>query len=171
MLKSWSQAAVIVTALGLAAPAASADILGPEAVACRPGAPGPAALVRVYGFKDRVGRLRVQLYPGTADGFLDKGTKLKRIEIPVTADGDMEVCVALPHTGEFAIAVLHDRDGNGKLNPSSDGMGFSRNPKLGLSKPSASETAFVSKGGVQTFDVVLNYLRGFSVKPLVPVRS
>ena len=154
-----------------AAVPANAQALGPEAAACRPGAPGPAALVRVYGFKDRVGQLRVQLYPGNPDTFLDKGSKLKRIELPVTADGDMDVCIALPHTGEFAIAVLHDRNSNGKMNPTVDGVGFSRNPKLGLSKPDERDAAFVAGPGVLTLGVVLNYMHGFSVRPIVPVRG
>lgn len=170
MLNSWRRIAALLMTLGAVMPA-SAQALGPEALACRPGAPGPSALIRVYGFKDREGRLRVQLYDGNADTFLDKGAKLKRIELPVTPEGDMDVCVALPHAGSFAIAVLHDRDSNGKMNPTSDGVGFTRNPRLGLSKPAEEQTAFVARPGVQTFDVVLNYLHGFSVKPLVPVRG
>lgn len=169
MLKSWRP--IVAFLASAAAVPASASVLGPEAAACRPGAPGPAALVRVYGFKDREGQLRVQLYGGNPDTFLDKGTKLKRIELQVAPAGDMEVCVALPHPGEFAIAVLHDRNSNGKMNPTSDGVGFSRNPKLGLSKPDQRGAAFVARGGVQTFDVVLNYLHGLSVRPVVPVRS
>lgn len=170
MLKSWRRIAALALGLMLAPPASGA-VLGPEAGACRPGAQGSAALVRVYGFKDRVGQLRIQLYGGNPETFLDKGTKLKRIEVPVVAAGDMDVCVALPNAGAFAIAVLHDRDGNGKMNPSSDGVGFTRNPKLGLSKPSHDKVAFTARGGVQTLEVVLNYLRGLSVKPLVPVRG
>ncbi len=171
MLKSWRPIVALIAAMTAVPAAASAPILGPDSAACRPGAGGPAALVRVYGFKDREGQLRVQLYGGNADTFLDKGSKLKRIELPVAASGDMDVCVALPHTGEFAIAVLHDRNSNGKMNPTSDGVGFSRNPKLGLSKPDQKGAAFVARGGVQTFEVVLNYLHGLSVRPVVPVRS
>ena len=170
MLKSWRRIAAVAVGLALAGPAAAAP-LGPEAASCRPGAPGSAALVRIYGFKDRTGNLRVQLYGGNAETFLDKGTKLKRIEVPVSGEGDMDVCVALPHPGEFAIAVLHDRDRNGKMNPTSDGVGFSRNPKLGLSKPDHGQASFVARPGVQTMEIVLNYLHGFSVRPLVAVRG
>lgn len=160
-------------ALGaFSAPAAAQTIIGPESAACAPGAKGPAALVRVYGFKDRVGNLRVQLYSDNPDEFLEKGKKLKRVELPMTASGDMNVCMALPRFGEFSMAVLHDRDLNGKLSVSKDGVGFSGNPKLGLSKPDYEDAMFVARDGVTVVDVVLNYRQGlFSVRPLVAVRD
>ncbi len=172
MLKSWRRNAALVMVAGvLSVPAAHAAPLGPDAAACRAGSGAPAALVRVQGFKDHTGNLRVQLYGGNAETFLDKGSKLKRIEMPVSPADEMEVCVALPHSGEFAIAVLHDRNGNGKMNPGTDGVGFSRNPKLGFSKPDYEKTAFVARPGVQTIDVVLNYLQGFSIRPIRSARS
>jgi uncharacterized protein (DUF2141 family) len=164
-------AVLMATAVG-AAPAAAQDIIGPEKAACAPGVRGPAALVRVYGFKDRVGNLRVQVYGDNAEEFLAKGKKLKRIELPVTAAGDMNVCMALPRFGEFALVVLHDRDVNGKLSVSKDGVGFSRNPKLGLSKPDYDKVMFVARDGVTVVDVILNYRQGLlSVRPLVERRD
>ncbi|BBE35840.1 hypothetical protein SmB9_34980 [Sphingosinicella microcystinivorans] len=160
-------------ALGaFSAPSAAQTIIGPEASACAPGARGPAALVRVYGFKDRGGNLRVQLYSDNPDEFLEKGKKLKRIELPMTGSGDMNVCMALPRHGEFSMAVLHDRDTNGKLSISKDGVGFSGNPKLGLSKPDYEDAMFVARDGVTVVDVILNYRQGLlSVKPLVARRD
>lgn len=160
-------------ALGaFSAPSAAQTIIGPEASACAPGARGPAALVRVYGFKDRGGNLRVQLYSDNPDEFLEKGKKLKRIELPMTGSGDMNVCMALPRHGEFSMAVLHDRDMNGKLSISKDGVGFSGNPKLGLSKPDYEDAMFVARDGVTVVDVILNYRQGLlSVKPLVARRD
>jgi uncharacterized protein (DUF2141 family) len=164
-------AVLMATAVG-AAPAVAQDIIGPEKAACEPGVRGPAALVRVYGFKDRVGNLRAQVYGDNAEEFLEKGKKLKRIELPVTAAGDMNICMALPRFGEFAMVVLHDRDVNGKLSVSKDGVGFSRNPKLGLSKPDYDKVMFVARDGVTVVDVILNYRQGLlSVRPLVERRN
>ncbi len=159
----------------LAAPAhASAQtILGPETAACQPGATGPAFLVRIYGFKAPKGVLRVQLYGDNPDDFLAKGKKLKRIELPVSASGqDMNVCIALPHYGDFAIAVRHDLDGNGKSGWN-DGGGFSRNPDISLThmKPHHGDVAISARPGVALVDVVLNYRKGFTIKPLVQVRQ
>jgi uncharacterized protein (DUF2141 family) len=166
--------AVMAAALaaGVAAsPAQAQEILGPDAAACRAGADGPAALVRVTGFKDRGGNLRVQLYGNNPAEFLEKGKKLRRVDLPVEANGDMAICVALPRFGEFAIAVRHDRDGNGKSGWS-DGGGFSGNPKLSLAsvKPSFEDAVFVAKPGVQVVDVILNYRHGLSIRPVTAAR-
>ncbi|MBB4632510.1 DUF2141 domain-containing protein [Sphingosinicella soli] len=154
------------------ASASAQTIIGPDAAACAPGAKGPAALIRVYGFKDREGNLRTQVYSDKAHEFLEKGKYLKRIELPMTASGDMNICMALPRFGEFSMAVLHDRDMNGKLSVSKDGVGFSGNPKLGLAKPDYEESMFVARSGVTVVDVILNYRQGLlSVKPLVARRD
>src|SRR3954469_3034082 len=80
-----------------AAPAAAA--LGPDAAACSAGANRPALLVSVNGFKNRVGKLRVQLYGGNPADFLERGKKLKRIDLPLTRSGAMNVCVSVPRSG------------------------------------------------------------------------
>jgi len=164
-------AAMLVSASLAAAPARAQEIVGPDAAACRPGAKGPAALVRVYGFKDRGGTLRVQAYGDEPDDFLEKGKKLKRIEVPVSATGDMNVCVALPRYGNYAIAVRHDRNGDRKSGWS-DGGGFSGNPKLSLAnlKPDFEDVVFTARPGVTVVDVVMNYRSGLSIKPLVARR-
>lgn len=165
-------AMIALTASVAAAPAYAQEILGPDAEACRAGAAGPAALVRIYGFKDYDGMLRVQLYGGNPDDFLAKGKKLKRIELPLVASGDMSVCVALPSYGQFAVAVRHDRDGNGKSGWS-DGGGFSGNPRLSLTslKPDFEQSSFAAGQGVSVVDVVMNYRSGLSIKPLVAQRD
>jgi len=164
-------AATLSVALG-ATPVAAQEILGPEAAACRPGAEGPAALVRIYGFKDRGGTLRVQVYGNNPEEFLEKGKKLKRVELPVTSSGDMNVCVELPRYGQYAIAVRHDRDNNRKSGWS-DGGGFSGNPRLSLTnlKPDFEDVSFTARPGVTVVDVVMNYRSGLSIKPVVARRD
>jgi len=163
MLKSTMAIAAVLAAFG-AAPAAGAAI-GPDAAACNSGR-GAAALVRVDGFKQRTGTLRIQAYPGTADQFLAKGEYLRRIDLPVTGSGPMQVCVALPHPGQYAFAVRHDVDGSGKSGWS-DGGGFSRNPKLSLTrlKPSVDDVKVAIGPAPRALDVTLNYRRGLSIGP------
>ncbi|MFZ4688581.1 MAG: DUF2141 domain-containing protein [Polymorphobacter sp.] len=153
----------------LAAPAvgrAQPAVLGPEAAACRPGAAGTAALVTVHGFKDREGQLRVQNYTGKPGEYLESGKYLQRHDVPMTAAGDMSVCLSLPGPGAYVIVALHDRDTNGKLSVWSDGIGFTANPRLRLAKPKPSETVVAFGPGVTPVRIVMNYRRGFSVKPL-----
>lgn len=168
MTNSYLRPALLAGLLALAAPAAAQGpaVLGPDAPACRPGAPGPAALITVHGFKDRDGQLRIQNYTGEKDEYLESGKYLRRHDIPVTAYGDMVVCLTFPVQGRYVIVALHDRDTNGKLSIWSDGIGFSNNPKLALAKPAAEKTLFYAGPGVTPVRIVMNYRRGFSVKPL-----
>ncbi len=141
-------------------------MLGTDAAACRPGASGTAALVTVHGFKDRDGRLRIQDYTGEKGEYLESGKYLRRQEMPVTTAGDVTVCLTLPGPGRYVIVALHDRNEDGKLSIFGDGIGFSNNPRLGLSKPDAEKTLFTAERGVTPVRIVLNYLRGLSVRPI-----
>lgn len=141
-------------------------ILGPDAAACGPGAAGPAALVRVHGFKDATGGLRLQLYTDAPAEFLAEGAKVRRVDLPVASTEAMTVCVSLPHPGHYAMAVLHDRVGDNRLNIWHDGVGFSNNPKIGFGKPELATVLFGAPGGVVPLDIVLSYRVGFGLKPL-----
>lgn len=156
---------IAIGALFFVAPAAAQAALGPDAASCKTGAGEPAVLVNVNGFKNRDGRVRVQLYPANSD-FLAKGKWLRRIDLPVTGSGAMRVCVAVPKAGTYAIAVRHDTKGNGS--DWNDGGGFSRNPDISLLnlKPKPGEVAISVGNSVKPIDVVLNYRQGLSVKPI-----
>lgn len=163
MFRSVPVVAALLLASGVAAPAAAA--LG-DASACSEGR--PSVLVSVSGFKVRTGRLRVQLYGNDASSFLAKGAKLRRIDLAVTPAGPMNVCVAVPRPGTYAIAVRHDVNGDNSRGDWSDGGGFSNNPNLSLFhlKPSLQQTAINVGGGVKTISVTLLYRRGFSIGPV-----
>lgn len=164
-----SRAAAIVAALSLlpALPlAAQTQVLGTDAAACLPGSTGHAALVRVTGFKDRAGRLRLQYYSDDPKTFLASGAYIRRQEVPMTAAGDMVLCITVPAPGPYAFVVLHDRDEDGRLSIWSDGVGFSNNPHLVLAKPKVENMLYKIGPGVTPMAIVMNYRRGFSVKPL-----
>jgi uncharacterized protein (DUF2141 family) len=156
---------LLVALLGLAAlPAPASAALAGDAAACARG--DSAVLVRVAGFKAQRGVLRVQVYGSNPADFLAKGKKLRRVDVPVSG-GRMDVCVDLPGPGNYAVAVRHDSDGNGKSGWN-DGGGFSRNPKISLVhlKPSFNDVVIQVGRGVRTVDVVLNYRRGLSIGPV-----
>jgi uncharacterized protein (DUF2141 family) len=165
MLKLMVTGAAGVLAFVASATAAMAA-LGPDAASCREGASEPAVLVNVTGFKVRAGKLRVQLYGSNPADFLAKGKKMRRIDLPVTGAGPMRVCVAVPKSGRYAIAVRHDIKGDGS--DLGDGGGFSRNPKLSLLKlkPSYDKVAIPVDKGVTAINVVLNYKQGLSIGPV-----
>ena len=156
-------AGALVLALG-AAPVAAQAAIGPDAAACNSGK--PSVLVKVSGFKTRTGELRVQLYGSNPSDFLAKGKKLRRIDLPVAKSGTMNVCVAVPRAGNYAIAVRHDVKNNGS--DWNDGGGFSRNPKLSVLdyKPKHGEVVIPVGNGTKPINVVLNYRKGLSIGPV-----
>src|SRR5512133_547731 len=96
----------------IVAPAsANATILGRDADACVAGANDSAVLVRVSGFKKRTGALRLQLYNSNPNDFLEKGKRLRRVDLPVTPTGPMAVCIRTPGDGAYAVFVRHYVDG------------------------------------------------------------
>ena len=163
-----STAAALALAASFATPLApAAAALGPDAARCRSGSGQPAVLVNVSGFKNRAGRLRVQLYRADPREFLARGKGLRRVDLPITRDGAMEICVALPRAGAYAVAVRHDADNNGKSGWN-DGGGFSNNPRLSLTnlKPSWRRVAIDVGNGVKPVNVVLNYRHGLAIRPV-----
>jgi uncharacterized protein (DUF2141 family) len=121
---------------------------------------GPAIQVNVRGIKSSSGKIRVQNYPATSSAWLAKGKWLHRIESKASAGG-LNFCVPLSASGKYAIAVRHDKNGNGKTDISSDGGGFSNNPSinvLNLGKPSVSKVSFSAGSGVTTITINMKYM-------------
>ena len=152
-----------------AAPAgARAAVLGPDATACE--GHGPAMLVHVEGLKKRVGIIRVQSYGGNPSRYFEKGAYLRRIDLPVPVSGPVDICVAVPGNGNYAVSVRHDVDSSGKSGMS-DGGGMSGNPRLSLfdvmfkRKPSPSKVQ-VAVQGVTRVPVRMNYVQGGSFGPI-----
>ena len=161
----------LLAALLLVSAHAAAE--GYTAGPCAAGTGEPEAIVHVSGFKDRSGNVRVELYPATDEDFLAPGSRLReqgktfqRIDVPTPAEGDVFVCLVLPTEGAYAVAVLHDRNASGKLDPFSDGFGFPNNPRLGFSKPTVDKVKFTARSGQTRLDVVLNYWNGLAARPV-----
>jgi uncharacterized protein (DUF2141 family) len=67
----------------------------------------------------------------------------------------------LPH-GAYAIAVIHDENGNGKLDTFAgiprEGFGFSRNPAIGFGPPSFAAARFAVGSEAAMQQVKMHYL-------------
>ncbi|MBC2776999.1 DUF2141 domain-containing protein [Parasphingopyxis sp. GrpM-11] len=169
MLKSTIIPVSAALALAATASAAAAGTRVPNDMSqCRAGSGGTAALVRVVGFKEGTGRVRVQSYSG-ASNWLERGRWLHRVDIPVRLQGrDMTVCLPLDGPGSYGIAVRHDINNNGSSDRR-DGGGFSGNPNISFPfnmEPNYSEVSFRANAGVNRITIVLNYLQGTSVEPI-----
>jgi uncharacterized protein (DUF2141 family) len=163
MLKFLTRTGLGALALASFATPAAAQ-LGADAAACRAGQ--PSILVNVIGLSQRTGNVRVALY-GNPNTFLERGQTMRKINVPVSPNGPMRVCIAVPRPGRYAIAVRHDVDGDNARGDWSDGGGFSRNPRLSLLhlRPSFGDVAVNVGPSVLGVNVVLNYRYGLSIRP------
>lgn len=110
----------------------------------------PAIFVTVDGITPLVGTLRIQSYPATKADWLKSGRWLKRVEAQARSS-TMQFCLPIDAPGEYAVAIRHDVNGNGKTDIFKDGGGMSNNPSISiwnLGKPS------YRKVGVQVDDVI-----------------
>ena len=149
---------------GSAAPGHAGTQVSNNLSNCRSGSGGTHALVRVIGFRQNSGRVRVQSYRGNT--WLERGEWLHRVEVPVSGR-NMTVCLPLPGPGVYGIGVRHDMNNNGETDRR-DGGGYSGNPDLSLTnlRPSFSQVSFRAGRGVTNVTIVLNYLQGLSVEPI-----
>jgi uncharacterized protein (DUF2141 family) len=159
----------------LASAIASSPDLGIAAGRCRGLETGPAFMVDVEGLKDRAGRLKLELYPANSHDFLADDNKLveagkpfARVDVPTPPSGKVILCIRAPAPGRYALMLLHDRNGDHKFQLSSDGVGFSNNPKLGWGKPSVEHVATDAGSGPRAIAIVLNYRHGLGVRPERP---
>ncbi len=101
-------------------------------------------LVEVAGFKNTRGTLNCRLFTKAAD-FPD-GEGIVTIRVPIT--GPSTSCsFSNVESGTYAIAVVHDENGNGKLDKNfvgvpSEGYGVSNNKTYALSPPNWDESTF-----------------------------
>jgi uncharacterized protein (DUF2141 family) len=118
-----------------------------------------ALLVTINGVKNSDGMMRVQSYRGIKSDWLKKGKWIYRIEAPAR-EGSMTFCMPLPGPGEYAIAVRHDTNNNGKTDLSIDGGAMSNNPYIGLfnlGKPSYKKTRVSVGDSVKPISINMKY--------------
>ena len=152
--------APLLAALATAAPA---RVVGSDAQACITGK--PSMLVRVSGLKKPSGTVKVAVY--AAHGYLAKGGKLRKVVVPVRSTAPIDVCIAVPNAGRYAVAVHHDLNGNGDKDPN-DGGGYSGNPRLSITnlKPPFGKTAVRVGAAPRQVTVMLQYRNGLSIRPV-----
>ena len=150
-----------------AAPVQPNASLGKAEASCTTNESGPALLITAIGLKDRKGLLRAELYPNNDEDFLEDdailvnaGKTFRRVDLSLTASNDPTLCMRVPFAGKYSLSLLHDRDRNLKFGFTSDGIGFSNNPKLARSKPKASSATITASSGITRISIRMNYRNG-----------
>lgn len=147
MSKGWPRAAAAATVWAMAAAAS-----GPTASQVN---------VDVAGLRSAKGTVHLCL-TGQASRFLkckeDKGA----VALSVPAGKAAHLALGPVKPGTYALLVVHDENGNGKLDMMMgiprEGFGFSNNPKIRMRAPTFEEVRFAVQPGSQVQAVRLRYV-------------
>jgi uncharacterized protein (DUF2141 family) len=131
------------------------------AFALLPGAAPVSTLkLSIEKLRSSRGMLRICLTadPKNFPGCVDDAHALTR-SVPA---GETEIDIGdLPH-GDYAAAVIHDENGNAKLDTfmgiPREGFGFSRNPSIGFGPPRFTAARFTVNSDHEEQDVRMRYL-------------
>jgi uncharacterized protein (DUF2141 family) len=112
------------------------------------------------------GMVGVALYQAK-EGFPDKTERAFEGKKVAAGDHCVVMFENLPY-GTYAISVLHDENGNGKMDKTiigipREGFGTSNNPKVRMGPPSFSESSFDLDKAEVTLNISMNYLNQRSV--------
>lgn len=91
----------------------------------------------------------------------DDDLAAKRLQIPAARADEIVFRGVRP--GRYAIAVLHDENGNGKADRAMamiprEGFGFSRDAKVRMGPPKFSDAAFAVRGGDTSMTITMRYM-------------
>ena len=157
-----ASAATVVPATVASAQASSAsdyrNTISNNMRRCAPGN-GPAVRVTINGIKSSTGKVRAQIYNATSADWLEKGRWLNRIEMPARR-GRMTLCMPVPKSGNYAVAVRHDANNNNETDIRADGGAMSNNPSINifnLGRPGVDKTRFDVGGGVKSIAITMKY--------------
>jgi uncharacterized protein (DUF2141 family) len=115
--------------------------------------------VHVHQANSDRGQIRVLIF-AKADGFPDQMEKAMKNYSVSPKNNKCELTIEGLPAGVYAISVIHDEDGNGKLNTNPVGyptekFGFSNNPKIYFGPPSFEKASFELKNAPHTVRINL----------------
>jgi uncharacterized protein (DUF2141 family) len=118
-------------------------------------------VIELQGVRNSNGILRIAIFEKNA-GFPDNAEKaVKHISVHAQAGTKTVEINDLPY-GEYAISLLHDENGNGKMDFNIfgipvEGYGFSNNPRIILSAPSFNDSKFGVFSDTESIQVQVKY--------------
>lgn len=118
-------------------------------------------VVEVTNLRSTKGVVLLSLFKGEA-GFPSKSdAAVSSAKATITGNKAVVVFNNIPH-GEYAISIMHDEDGNGKMNTNmlgipKEGYAASRNAKGSFGPPKYEDARFKLEGAEVKLDVMMNY--------------
>lgn len=119
--------------------------------------------VRVTGARNAKGKIGVTLFQD-APGFPDDASKAIRQQSAEIDPKTMSAQITFKDVpqGTFAVSVLHDENGNGKMDKNfvgipKEGYGASNNPKKKRRPPTFDEAKFSLNSAEQSIEIALIY--------------
>jgi uncharacterized protein (DUF2141 family) len=119
--------------------------------------------VKFNGLNSSKGQVCVNLFNGQ-QGFPDggKGSSLKIARCTPIVKGTARMTFTNLPYGNYAIAAIHDTNGDTRLNSNflgipTEGVGFSNNPRVQSAAPSYEETQFFVSGPVTEMSIKMQY--------------
>lgn len=113
----------------------------------------------VTGLRSAAGMVRCELFDN-AQAF-PRGREIAASVAPI-ADGQAICRFRPPRAGRYAIAFMHDQNGNGRMDFNllgipTEGFGFSNNARALLGPPDFAEAAFSYEGGAAQLSATIRY--------------
>lgn len=118
--------------------------------------------VYIKGLKNPDGMLGVALYT-TKKGFPDKPERAFATKVSKNGTASIGATFENIPYGNYAVSVLHDENGNGKMDKSfigipKEGFGVSNNPQIRRGPPSFNEALFSLGSSKLDLSISMNYL-------------
>jgi uncharacterized protein (DUF2141 family) len=119
-----------------------------------------ALAITVKGVHSSKGNVTITIYPGIAKRFLAPHAKLSRVRLP--AAPIVHACMAVPQSGDYAIAIYHDENNDHDFNRTfiglpAEGYGFSNDAPAVAGLPSYSSAKFTAHDGVNPLTITMRY--------------
>lgn len=117
--------------------------------------------VEVTGLRSNSGEVRVHLY-NSKEGFPSKPQKAMATLVSITGNSEAGVLFRDIPYGDYAISVLHDENGNKKMDMNwlmmpKEGIGASNNPRFTLGPPSFNDARFRLDSEELTIKIKVKY--------------
>jgi uncharacterized protein (DUF2141 family) len=118
--------------------------------------------VEIDGLKKQSGQVCLSLFT-RAEGFPSQSDKAVKTQCVAATQIPLTVTFREVRFGNYAIAVLHDANNDNKMNTNflgipSEGIGFSKNPPVGMGPPEFNQVAFPLISSNTNIQIRLRYL-------------